>query len=153
VSSGWSATTGRIQVLRAATYFAALLVASTAALLAFVASSLPDVTRITFAAFGLVIASVLVLLAHQPIGRMSAISAIVVTLAFILPATLVHETSGGGLCGGGPTPCDPGMNSHMGLRLGLMAILLFGALIAAGVGAIGSSRLTNAPHPRLHELA
>ena len=148
-----SRTSWRIEVLRATTYFAALLVVSSAALLALVASSLPDVTRITLAAFGVTIAAVLVLLVHQPIGHMSVVSTILVALAFILPAILVHETSGGGLCGGGPTPCDPGMNSHMGLRLGLMAILLFGALIAAGVGAIGSSRLTNAPHPRLHELA
>ena len=118
-----------------------------------VASSLPDVTRITFVAFGVTIAAVLVLLVHQPIGRMSVVSTILAALAFIVPATLVHETSRGGLCGGGPTPCDPGMNSHMGLRLGLMAILLFAAFITAGVGVIRSSRLPNAPHLRLRELA
>ncbi len=148
-----SRTSWRIQVLRATTYFGALLVVSTAALLALVASSLPDVTRITLAAFGVTIATVLVLLVHQPIGRMSAVSTILVALAFILPATLIHETSRGGRCGGGPTPCDPGMNSHMGIRLGLMAILLLAALIAAGVGVIRSSRLAKAPHPRIHELA
>jgi hypothetical protein len=134
-------------------YFVALLVASTATLLAFVASSLPDVTRITLAAFGVVIAAMLVLLVHQPIGRMSAISAILVALAFILPASLVHETSRGGLCGGGPTPCDPGMNSHMGLRVGLMAVLLFASLVSAAVGLFRSSRLTHTPDLRRRSLA
>jgi hypothetical protein len=153
VSPEPSRTSWRIQVLRATTYLAALLVVSTAALLALVASSLPDVTRITLVAFGVTIAAVLVLLVHQPIGRMSVVSTILAALAFIVPATLVHETSRGGLCGGGPTPCDPGMNSHMGLRLGLMAILLFAAFITAGVGVIRSSRLPNAPHLRLRELA
>jgi hypothetical protein len=153
VSPERSATTGRIQVLRATTYFAALVVASTAALLAFVASSLPDVTRLTLAAFGLVIAAVLVLLVHQPIGRMSAASAILVALAFILPAVLVHETPRGGLCGGGPTPCDPGIDSHMGLRVGLMAILLLAALVVAAVGLFRSSGRTYTPVPRHRSLA
>jgi hypothetical protein len=142
-----------MQVLRATTYFAALLIVSTAALLAFVASSLPDATRITLAAFGLVIAAVLVLLVHQPIGHMTAASAIFVALAFILPATLVHETSRGGLCGGGPTPCDPGMNSHMGLRVGLMAALLLASLVSAAVGLFRFSRLTHTPDLRRRSLA
>jgi hypothetical protein len=154
VSREQSATTGRMQVLRATTYFVGLLVASTATLLAFADSSLPDVTRITLAAVvGLVIVAVLMLLVHQPIGRMSAVSAILVALAFILPATLVHETSKGGLCGGGPTPCDPGMNSHVGLRVGLMAVLLFASLVSAAVGLFRSSRLTHTPDLRRRSLA
>jgi hypothetical protein len=153
VSPERSATTGRILVLRATTYFAALVVASTAALLAFVASSLPDVTRLTLAAFGLVIAAVLVLLVHQPIGRMSAASAILAASAFILPAALVHETPRQGLCGGGPTPCDPGINSHMGLRVGLMAALLSTALITAAIGPFRSSRLAHASVPQRRSLA
>ena len=58
------------QVLLATTYFVALLVASTAGLLAYASSVL------AYAAFGLVIAAVLVLLARQRISRMTAASVI-----------------------------------------------------------------------------
>ena len=129
-----------MRVLRATTYFLALLVASTAALLAFVASSLPNATRITLAAFGVAIAAVLVLLVHQPIGRMTAASVILFAMAFIVPKLFVHETWNAALCRGSSTPCTPTPNSHMGLRLGLAAVLLSAALVTAAVGLIRSSR-------------
>jgi hypothetical protein len=103
-----SASIGGIQVLRATTYFVSILVVSASALLAFVASTLPDATRIALAAFGLIIAVVLVLLVHQPIGLVTASSAILAALAFILPATLVHEKSRGGLAAGRSLPATPG---------------------------------------------
>lgn len=140
-------------MLRATTYFIAFLILSTAALLAFVASSLPDATRIALAAFGLLIAAVLVLLVHQPIGRMTAVSAILLALAFILPATLVHETPRGGLCAGAITPCDPGMNSHLGLQIGFAAVLLSAALVTAAVGLFRAARPTETSRLRLRGLA
>lgn len=136
-----SASNGSIQVLRGATYFLALLVVSTGALLAFVASVL------AFAAFGLVIAAVLVLLVHQPVGRMTVSTAILLALAFIVPATFVHETPDTTGCAGAMNPCDPAMNSHWGLRLGLAAVLLFAAFVTAAVGSVRSSRLTDPSHP------
>lgn len=69
-----SASIGGIQVLRVTTYFASLLVVSTAALLSYVSSVL------VYAAFGLVIAAVLILLAHQPLGRITALTAILLIL-------------------------------------------------------------------------
>jgi hypothetical protein len=136
---------GAVQVLRGATYFLALVVASTAALLAYVSSVF------ILAVFGVIIAVVLVLLVHQPIGLMTASSVILVALAFIVPATVVRTTYGP--CSGNlPTPCDPAPNSHTELRLGIAAVLLFATLIAAAVGAISASRLTNSPHRRRHEL-
>ena len=142
-----------MQVLRATTYFLALLVASTAALLAIVASSLPDATRITLAALGVVIAAVLVLLIHQPIGRMTAASVILFAMAFIVPKFFVHETLNVALCRGSSTPCTPMPNSHPGLRLGLATVLLSAALITAAVGRFRSSRLTSKPIPRRRSLA
>jgi hypothetical protein len=140
VSPDSSRTILRFQVLRATTYFAALLVVSTAALLAFVASSLPDATRITFAAFGVVIAAVMVLLVHQPIGRMTAASVVLFAMAFVVPKFFVHETLNAALCRGSSTPCTPMPNSHPGLRLGLAAVLLSAALVTAAMGRFRSSR-------------
>jgi hypothetical protein len=131
---------GTLQVLRAGTYFVALLVVSTGALLAFVASILPTPTRITLAAFGLIVAVVLVLLVRQTIGRMTASSAILLALAYIAPKVLVQETFNTALCRGSMSPCHPTPNSHPGLRLGLAAVLLFAALVTAAVGAFRSSR-------------
>lgn len=131
-----------MQVLRATTYFVALLVASTAGLLAFVDSYESAAARIAFAALGLVIAAVMVLWVHQPIGRMSVSSAILLILAFIAPTTLVHETFNTALCRGSTTPCTPTPNSHLGLRLGLAAVLLSAALVTAAVGLFRSSRGT-----------
>ena len=140
-----TASNTSVQILRGATYFLALLVASTAALLASVSSVF------ILAVFGLIIAAVLVLLVHQPISRMTATSAVLGALAWILPAMVVQTTYGP--CSEDlPTPCDPAPNSHPGLRLGLAAVLLFATLIAAAVGAIRSSRHTNSPHLRRHEL-
>lgn len=123
----------RIQILRAGTYFAALLVATIAALLAFVDSYDPAPARIAYGASGLVIAAVMVLWVHQPIGRMSASSAILLILAFVVPATLVRETFSAFHCVRG-VPCDPVPNSHLGLRIGLAAVLLFISLVTAVAG-------------------
>lgn len=128
-----------MRVLRATTYFLALLVASTAALLAFVASSLPDATRIALAAIGVVIAAVLVLLVHQPIGRMTAASVILFAMTFVVPKIFVHETFSSAHCVRG-VPCDPVPSSHPGLRLALAGVLLFISLMTAAVGLIRSSR-------------
>ena len=146
MSAERSASIGTVQILRAATYFVALLVVSTAALLAYVSSVL------VYASFGMFIAAVLVLLVHQRVSLATVSSMILLVLAYIVPATLVRTTFDSGGCTPG-IPCDPVPNSHPGLRLGLAAVLLFAALITAAVGAIRSSRLTNAPHLRRHELA
>jgi hypothetical protein len=145
VSTQQAASIGTVQVLRATTYFVALLIASTAGLLAYVSSVL------AFAAFGLVIAAVLVLLVHQPISRVTAVSALLVALAFIAPATLVHVTYSSAGCVDG-VPCDPAPNLHWGLRFGLTALLLCAALVAAAVGLFRSSRLTHRPHHRRRSL-
>jgi hypothetical protein len=137
VTAQQRASNGSIQVLRGATYFLALLVVSTGALLAFVSSILAH------AAFGLVIAALLVLLVHQPLGRMTVSTAILLALAFIVPATFVHETPDTTGCAGAINLCDPAMNSHLGLRLGLAAALLFAAFVTAAVGSVRSSRLTD----------
>jgi hypothetical protein len=146
VSPEPSAANARIRALRAATYFVALLVASTAGLLAYVSAVL------MYSVFGLVIAAVLVLLVDQPISRLTVASMVLVTVAFIAPATFVHITYSSAGCIDG-VPCDPAPNLHEGLHLGLAAVLLFAALITAAVGAIRSSRLMNATHLRRHELA
>jgi hypothetical protein len=146
VSAEQSASIRRIQVLRVATYFLALLVASTGTLLAYVSSVL------AYAAFGLVIAAVLVLLVHQPINPLAILSAILLALAFIVPATLGHETYSSALCIRG-VPCDPVPNSHLGLRVGLAAVLFFAALVTAAVGRFRSARLHHTPHPRHRSLA
>ena len=142
-----SATIGRIQVLRGATYFIAILVASTGALLAYVASVL------AYAAFGVVIAAVLVLLVHQPIRHMTVASVIFVALAFIAPSAFVHQTFNTAGCRGAVTPCTPTPNSHLGLKMGLASSLLAAALVTAAVGWVRSSRLTHASHGRLRRLA
>ena len=136
-----------MQVLRATTYFVALLIASTAALLAYVSSVF------AYAVFGLIIAAVLVLLVHQPVSHMTALSAIWLALAFIVPKVFVHETLNTALCRGSTTPCTPTPDSHLGLRLGLAGVLLSAALITAAVGRFRSSRLTYTPIPRRRSLA
>lgn len=148
-----SASSGTIRILRAGTYFGALLVAATAALLAIVDSYDPAPARIAFAAFGLVVAAVMVLWVHQPIPRMSVTSAILLVLAFIAPNTLVRGTFNSALCRGSSTPCTPTPNSHLGLRLGLAGVLLLTALAVAAVGLLRTSRLDHTPHPRRRSLA
>jgi hypothetical protein len=117
-------------------YFLALLVVSTAALLAYASSVL------AYMAFGLAIAAMLVLLVHQPISLMTVASAVLVTLAFIVPATLVHATYRSSGCIDG-VPCDPAPNLHGELRLGLAGVLLSAALVVAAVGLFRASRLTH----------
>jgi hypothetical protein len=151
VSSAEAAPIGRIQVLRGATYFLALLIVSLAALLALVDRYHPAPARIAFGAFGLVIAATLVLWVHQPIGTMTVSSAILLGLAFIVPATLVHETFSSAHCVRG-VPCDPVPNGHLGLRVGLAAVLLFMSLVTAAAGAF-RSRLSRAPLPGRRSLA
>jgi hypothetical protein len=146
VSTQQAASIGAIQVLRATTYFVALLIASTAALLAYVSSVF------AYAAFGLIIAAVLVLLVHQPIGLMTVTSVILVALAFIVPATSVHTTFSSSGCVDG-VPCDPAPNLHEALRLGLAAILFSAALVTAAGGLFRSFRLTHSPQPQLGEVA
>jgi hypothetical protein len=152
VATERSAPIEGIRVVRAATYFLALLVVSLGALLASVDPYAPSPTRIAFAAFGLVIAAVMVLWVHQPIGRMTVSSAIFLASAFIVPAILVHETFSSADCIRG-VPCDPVPNSHLGLRIGLAAVSLFAALVTAAVGLFRSSRLHHTPHPRRRSLA
>jgi hypothetical protein len=127
-------------------YFLALLVASTAGLLASVSSEL------FYLALGLIIAAVLVLWAHQPISRMTAISALLLPLAFIVPATLVTETFSSARCVEG-APCDPLPNNHPGLRIGIAAVVLLISLVVAVVGLFRSSRIDHAPLPRRRTLA
>jgi uncharacterized membrane protein len=140
VSTQRAAPIGALQVLRATTHFVALLIVSTAALLALVASSLPDATRIALAAFGVAIAAMLLLLVHQSIGRMTGASVILFAMAFVVPKFFVHETLYTALCRGSSTPCTPMPNSHPGLRLGLAAVLLSAALVTAAMGRFRSSR-------------
>ena len=135
-----------MQVLRATTYFVALLVASTAALLAYVSSVF------AYAAFGLIIAALLVLWVHQPISSMTVLSVVLLPLAFIVPATLVRVTFSSAGCVEG-VPWYPAPNLHGGLRLGLAAVLLSAALVTAAVGLFRSSRRTYAPPPRRRTLA
>jgi hypothetical protein len=142
VSTQQRASNGTIQVLRGATYFVALLFALTGTLLAFVAS-VP-----AYVGFGLLIAAVLILLAHQRLGRMTLLTAILLILSFTVPAIFVHETPDTTGCAQALTPCDPAMNSHLGLRLGLAAALLFAALVTAGIGLVRSSRPTDASDTR-----
>jgi hypothetical protein len=127
-------------------YFLALLVASTAGLLASVSSEL------VYVALGLIIAAVMVLWAHQPISRMTAISAVLLALAFIVPATLVEETFSSARCVEG-VPCDPLPNNHPGLRIGIAAVVLLISLVVAVVGLFRSSRIDHAPLPRRRTLA
>ncbi len=147
VSTQQAASIGGIQVLRATTHFVALLIASTGALLAYVASVL------AYGAFGVVIAAVLVLLVHQPIRAMTVESVIFLALAFIAPSAFVHVTYNTAACRGSTTPCDPAPNNRLGLLLVLTAILLGAALVTAAVGCVRSSRLTHAPRRRIRRLA
>jgi hypothetical protein len=146
VSAEQRARSESIRVLRGTTYFIALLIFSSGALLAYVSSVL------AYAAFGLIIGAVLVLLVYLPIGRMSVSSATLVALAFIVPETFVHQTFTTARCVQG-VPCDAVPNSHPGLRLGLAAAVLVAALVTAAVGVFRSSRPTDTPHTRLPELA
>jgi hypothetical protein len=139
VEAGRSTSSGSIQVLRGGTYFLALLVVGLGALLAFVDSTSPAVNRIAYIAFGLVIATVLVLLVQQPIGRITVASVLLLVLAYIVPAVFVHETFHSTGCIQG-VPCDPAPNLHEGIRFGLAAALLVASLVGAAAGQIRSSR-------------
>ena len=125
--------------LRAVAYFLALLVLGTGALLVIVASDFPTAARLGLSGVSIAIAGVIVLLVHQPPGRLSIAAGILVVFSFVLPPLLIHETPTGCLGHLGPTPCDPGMNVHLGLQVGLMAALAGVALLAAIVGAARSS--------------
>src|SRR4026209_1402984 len=81
-----------ITPLRAVAYFLALLVLGTGALLVVVASDLPSAARIGLSGVSLDIAGVIVLLVHQPLGRLSISAGILVVFSFILPPLLIHET-------------------------------------------------------------
>lgn len=130
-------STRGITPLRATAYFIALLVLGTGALLVIVASDLPAAARIGLSGVSIAIAGVMVLLVHQPLGRLSISAAMLVVFSFILPPLLIHETPTGCLGHVGPPPCDPGMNLHLGLQVGLMAALAGAALLAAITGALG----------------
>jgi hypothetical protein len=128
-----------ITPLRAAAYFIALLILGTAALLVTVASNFPTSTRIGLSGIAIAIAWVIVLLVHQLLSRLSISVAILVALSFILPPLLIHSTPTGCLGHVGRPPCDPGMNSHLGLQVGLMAAFVGAALLASIARAARSS--------------
>ena len=107
---------------------------------------------LVYAVFGLVIAAVLILLAHQPLSRITALSAILLILSYIVPAISVRETPDAADCASAIAPCDPSINSHPGLRLGITAALLVASLVAAAVGLFRESHRTDAPQTRLPEL-
>jgi hypothetical protein len=126
--------------VRAAAYFIALLVLGTGALLVTVASNFPTSARIGLSGVAVAVAGVMVLLAHQRVSRLGISAAILAALSFFLPPLLIHSTPTGCLGHVGPPPCDPGMNSHLGLQVGLMAALAGAALLSAIAGAARSSR-------------
>jgi Ca2+/Na+ antiporter len=150
VSPAPATPSGTIQVLRAATYLIALLIIGMGALLAVADATSPATTRMTYVGFGLVIAAVVVLLVHQRIGRIAMASAILLVLAFVVPATLVQETYSTHCVAG--VPCDPVPNSQEGLRLGIAAVLLVGSLLTAAAGALRPPR-SSAPRTTLREFA
>ena len=125
--------------LRASMYFVALLIASLGVLFASVESILPFATRVTAALLGLLIATTLVLWAHRSFGWLTLASMVVLSLAFVLPGLLIRST---------PTPCprhsitpcDPGLNGHLGLRVGFAAALIGVAFVIAVVGTVRTSR-------------
>jgi hypothetical protein len=112
--------------MRGVTYFLALLVASLGALLAWVASDFPLMTRVAVVVFGLAIAAILVLLVRRPLSWLTMASTLGLFLAFVLPGLLIQSTPDTTVCLRltGPPPCDPPMNDHLGLRVGLTALLL-----------------------------
>ena len=130
-------------LLHGVTYFLALLVAGSGALLAFVDRYSPIATRTAYVAFGLIIAAVLVLLVHQRVSRTTVASVISLALAFIAPSTLVRETFESIGCVAG-VPCDPAPNSHLGLRVGLAGAFLLTALITGVVGLFRSPKRSRA---------
>jgi hypothetical protein len=142
VSTARSDLRWSLRTLRVVTYYLALLVLSTGVLLAFVASIYPSITRVAFVAFAVAIAGTLVLLAHQSLGWHAGASALCLSLAFVLPGLLIRSTPDSTSCRSvtGPPPCDPAINSHLGLRVGLMAALLGLALVLAVLGSARSSR-------------
>ena len=80
---------------------------------------------------------------------MAMSSAILLLLAFVVPATLVHETWDSTHCLSG-VPCDPAANLHTGLRFGIAAVLLFASLLTAVAGVLRSPR---SPAPTTREFA
>jgi hypothetical protein len=131
-----------ISPLRGVTYFLALLVVSLGALLAWVASGFPLVTRVSVVVFGLAIAAILVLLVRRPLSWLTLASTLCLFLAFVLPGLLIRPTPDTTVCLRltGPPPCDPPMNSHLGLHVGLTALLFGLSLFLAVTGSTRPSR-------------
>jgi hypothetical protein len=118
----------------------ALVALGIGAILVIVGSNFPTPARVGLSLFTIAIAGVIVLLVHQPIGRLSISAAILVVLSFVLPPMLIHSTPTSCVGHVGPPPCDPAMNLHLGLRVGAMAVLAGAASLAAIAGTLRFSR-------------
>jgi hypothetical protein len=102
-------------------------------MLAITASTMPTSVRVASLAVAIAIAAVLVLLVHQRFGTLTVVSAMLVSLAFVIPAVTIRTTWESSGCGGG-VPCDAYPIGHDGLVMSLVATFLIGALFAAIVG-------------------
>src|SRR6266536_248473 len=88
-----------------------------------------------FIAVAAAVAALIVLLAHQPFGRLSLTSLVSLVAAFAAPALLVHDTQDTSGCRAlVRTPCDPGLNFHPALRLAVLATLLVAAFLLSLAG-------------------
>jgi hypothetical protein len=140
-----------LSLLRGVTYFVALLVAGSGVLIAVADTSSPRGTRALYVCFGLVIATVLVLLVHQQPSRFTVFSFVFLTLVFVAPATLVRTTWESTGCVMG-VPCDPAPHFHVGLRPGIATVLLLASLLSAVAGVLRSPR-SPSPQTKLREFA
>jgi len=86
-------------------------------------------------------AAIIVLLAHQPFGRPSLLTLLLLVAAFVAPVLLVHDTVDTSGCNAlDRTPCEGRMIGHPVLQLAIFSTLLGAALVSASAGYIRRRR-------------
>jgi hypothetical protein len=91
-------------------------------------------------AVALVVATAILLVAHQPLGSLSLLTVLLLVAAFAVPIFLVPLAPDTSVCQNVRTPCDPPLNGNIEIRLALLVTLLAAALVTAVMGYARSRR-------------
>lgn len=127
------------RVIRYGSWFLAILIVLSAGVAAAVSPG-AAVERASFPVVALSVAAVILLVAHQPLGRVSFLTILLLVAAFTVPIFLVPVTPDTSACQNVRTPCDPPLDPHVEIRLALLATLLAAALVTAARGYARSRR-------------
>jgi hypothetical protein len=98
------------------------------------------VARTRSIVLALAVAAVILLVAHQPLGRLSFLTILPLVAAYAVPIFLVPVAPDTTVCQNVRTDCDPSLNGNMEIRVALLATFMGAALVTAAWGYARSRR-------------